>query len=194
MHENILFSDLPPHVKNAFTQPVKKETLQQGKMLFRFTLTSSNYRMSDEPPYTMSSRPSSWWSDIDDLKGILQAAREKNEDLATYVRKRSAVFKHWNEMRNLMVIKLNKPKTAFIGGVAPQQLGNRTNNEKGTPLRNEHKTKYYTKAVYLGGGFSQVYIPAIEQTDFSFVIPVGAVMITDPIDDILNFLAQYRIV
>jgi len=83
-----------------------KILLLAGTSLFKFTLSIGH-----------GNSVSPWWSETKDLAGIFADAITKNECLATYVRKRTAVFKHWNEQKFLSIISLNQPVYVYEGDI-----------------------------------------------------------------------------
>ena len=172
LNDNLEFAQLPASEQAAFRGPGVKTQLPAGTRIFRFSVSDYN---------------SPWWSEVKDLAGILSDAKRSNETFATYIRKRTAVFKHWNIQNNLVIAELTQPVFAFKGIIAPQMLGRRDLNKNGQPVFG----KKYSKPIFWGGGFSQVFLKGIDTTHYKVVLPAGAILITDPIDDIAATLYQY---
>ena len=175
LNDNLLFDQLTPNEKSAFRGIGVKRKLDPPTRLFRFSLSEYN---------------SPWWLSASDLPTILVDAKHKNENLGEYIRKRTAVFKHWNIQSDLIIAELNTPVYAFEGIIAPQQLGNRRINAEGKPLIG----KYYTKSIFLRGGLRQFFIKGLEATYYKLVLPSEAIKITDPIDVIADVLFANRLI
>ncbi len=84
---------------------------------------------------------------------VQRDAQSSRETVAKYIQKRTAVFKHWNIQKYLIIAKLMQPCYAFKGIIAPQSFGAR--------WASRFPGKKYTKAVFWGGGFKQVLIKNI---------------------------------
>ncbi len=173
---------LDPSVRQAFgASQLTPVTLNPGTMLYRF----SGWDIINPGRNVVSP----WWSEGSGLLEVLLAAKASNKTLEQFVRNRSAVLRAWNNISCLVMVRLSARKDAYRGSIAFQ------NEAKPYMDRNSAKYKQkFTKPVFFGGGGSQVWVPDLKTTEFSITIPFRTINITDDVDEIIDFLASYRLI
>lgn len=175
LNQTLNFKDLSPYDKAAFSGHVTKEIFMENTLLYRF---------SDHDRIT-----SPWWSDASDLGHTLLTCLNNQQSLVDYVRQHSAVKRQWNQLQDLIIIKLNVRAFGLRGLARPQNEASIYTNKDSI-----HYKEKFTKPVYFKGGSSQVYIPNLNMSNISVVVPAGAVNIYDDVKDILDFLISYKII
>ncbi|HVM89478.1 MAG TPA: hypothetical protein VMT76_14925 [Puia sp.] len=176
LNQNLDFSQLSPDVQLAFSGMAgNKILLPFGTSLFRFSGHSNI---------------SPWWSEIAQLPQLLLSAKASGQRLFQYIRNHSAVLRKWDpDMQHLIIASLNQPVYAFSGGISPQ-------NEAAAYMNAQLKTykRKFTKPVFFGGGNGQVYIKDLDHSYINIIVPAGTINIYDNVDEILDFLIDYKII
>jgi hypothetical protein len=177
LNQNVDFSQLPNDVQLAFSgMSGTKILLTFGTSLFRF---SGHANISP------------WWSETTELASLLLAAKAAKQNLYQYVRNHSAVLRKWDpDMQHLIIATLNQPVYAFKGSISPQ-------NEAAAYMNTNDIKNYkkkFTKPVFFGGGNGQVYIKDIDASYVNIIVPAGTVNVYDNVDEILDFLIDYKLI
>ena len=175
LNENLEFHQLPSDVQIAFAgKGSEKVLLKPGTSLFRFS------RHTGISP---------WWSETTQLWSLLESAKKCGQRLDQHVRSTNAVLRNWDpSMHFLIIAKLKWYVYAFRGKTSFQNEAFKYMN----PTDKVHYKQKYTKPILFKGGNSQVYIYGIKGHHLNIIVNAGAVLIYDPIDDILNFLNSNR--
>ncbi|MCC6493705.1 MAG: hypothetical protein IT424_11880 [Pirellulales bacterium] len=151
------FDALPDADQRAFI--ARRATARQfpaGTLLYKFT----QYGLVGP-----GGRITPWWSGVEPLApgdpglaGALDRAARLGHAAKDYARARSAVTNQWNSMEGLLVIRLVRPASGYVGRCAHQPL------DENPQLAN---------VVWIGGAW-QAYLPGLSSADATVCRPPQA--------------------
>ena len=176
LNEELSFDQLPESVRVSFNgRTARHEPMAVNTLLYKFT---------DWELFNSNGRVSPFWGTMEDLFDILAYAKSKNKTLYDCVRERNAVLHNWNGLTSLVVIKIMQKIYGFTGNIGLQ-------TEKGYAKAGQTYTRHFTAPISFWGGASQVYLPNLDKSVLTEIVPPNTVFVRDDASAVEEFLKDY---
>ena len=183
LNEDLRFDQLPASVRNSFNGLVAKhERIKPDTLLYKFTDWNVFNAYTDKNGLSHEST-SAFWGTIDDLLDVLHYCQETGKTLPDCIRQRNAVLHNWNGLNSLLVIRISQDVYGFTGNIGPQ-------TEKGYARSGKVYTRPFTAPIAFWGGASQVYLPGLQRSHITEVVPAETVLLRDNTAAIVDFLTS----